>query len=534
MMLAGWRKIIIFCLVIVASYIFSSPIMAKTLKNCGAAADPNNLTVYEFYGEVELDNLGIGLDSAGDFNGDGIVDIVAGAPYMDAGAKDGGAAYVFLGGTSADPNWDFRLLAEAENDQLGYSVAGVGDLDNDGFDDIAVGARWSDRAGKDKGAVWVVFGSTPSFGSRQLVLIGNTDGQAGFGHSVAGGDFNNDGFSDLVVGAPFDGPSGEWGIGKVQIFFGGANMDPNVDLTFLGEMSGNNFGWSVACAGDLNADGYDDLVVGARWYGLWPETGRGKAYVYFGGDPMDTTADIELVGENSDDWLGYSVAGAGDVNGDGFDDVLISAPYYPGGSAAGRAYLLYGSTGTSMDNVPDVIFDGAANHDQFGWSVDGGSDMNKDGFDDIIIGARFNDCASQDSGAAYVYYGGDPMDNQPDISAGSAAADDALGTTVAMIGDWSASMPLAVAAAVWNDAGQDVSDPAFGAVFAFTSPACILGDFNRDSLVGWTDLAIFTRRWLDISCDDLNWCGEADLDHNTEVDFGDFALIAERWLQGCN
>ena len=104
-------KILTFVLIPVA-LVMCSGLVAQDLAICPPG--PNDLTVFEFYGEAEQDNFGIGLDSAGDFNGDGIVDIVVGAPYMDAGAEDGGAAYVFLGGPATDPNYDFRLLAEAE------------------------------------------------------------------------------------------------------------------------------------------------------------------------------------------------------------------------------------------------------------------------------------------------------------------------------------------------------------------------------------------------------------------------------------
>jgi FG-GAP repeat len=425
--------------------------------------DSVQLSVVQFTGEAADDNMGMGLDAAGDFNGDSIPDLVVGAPYADAGETDGGAAYIFLGGDSSDTNWDFRVLAEAVDDQLGYSVAGVGDLDKDGFDDIAAGARWNDRAGNNKGAVWLVFGSGPPFGLNSIVLTGNTDGEAGFGHAVSGGDFNGDGYADVVVGAPFDMPDFlSYQAGKVQIFYGGDAMDTDADVTIYGEAQNDHFGWSVDCAGDVNNDGYDDLVVGARWYGQYPDSGRGKAYIYYGGDPMDIGADIELTGNNSNDWVGYDVAGAGDINRDGFADVLVGAPYFEGGAAVGRVYLLYG--GSAMDNVPDLIFDGSTGGDQFGWSVDGGKDINGDGYDDVVVGARFNDCHANAGGAAYVFYGGDPADTQPDIVVGSSAPDDALGTAVAMLGDWSqAGLPMVAASAVWNDANGSAS----GTVFAF-------------------------------------------------------------------
>jgi len=148
-----------------------------------------------------------------------------------------------------------------------------------------------------------------------------------------------------------------------------------------------------------------------------------------------------------------------------------------------------------MGNMPDVEFVGQATDDQLGWNVDGGLDLNRDGFDDIIIGARFHDCPAQDGGTAYVYYGGNPMDVLPDISAGSSKGDDALGSSMTMIGQWSKRMPLA-AAAIWNDKGIAVDNPmnegALGAVFAFISPACMQGDFDRHGWVDLLDFNIFT------------------------------------------
>ena len=480
-------------LVITSVWQFSSPSRAQTLVRCPAG--PNDLIIHEFYGESELDNFGLGLDSAGDFNKDGFADMVIGSPFNDLGGQDGGAAYLFLGGAAADSDFDFRLLAEADEDQLGYSVAGAGDFDNDGYDDIAIGAPWNDRAGTDKGAVWLVFGSDPPFGSRQLVLTGVTSGPAGFGYALAGGDFNGDGISDLAVGAPFDSPSQlNSQAGKVQVFFGDSSMDPNADVTLLGEAANNQFGWSVASAGDLNRDGYEDLVVGARWYGTLPNTARGKIYVYLGGDPMDTTADVEFTGENGNDWLGYSVAGAGDVNQDGFADLLAAAPFYPNGGGYGRVYLFLGAQ--AMDNLPDLTFTGGKG-DQFGWDVDGGQDFNGDSYADIVIGARFNDCASQDGGGTSIYFGGDPMDNQADLAVGSSISDDALGTSVAMIGDWSAcGSPFVATAAVWNDAGMVIIDPmtegAFGAVFSFTQPDMLspVANFSGTPTTGEVPLTV--------------------------------------------
>jgi len=521
-------------------FCFHLQVKGQDLTGC-LVTDANDLVTYTFLGEAELDNFGIGLDAAGDFNHDGYIDIVVGAPFHDTGGADGGAAYLFLGGPSADTVFDYRLLAEAANDQLGYGVAGVGDLDNDGFDDMAIGARFSDRASLDAGAVWIVFGSTPPFGTRQIVVNGSASAAAGFGHSVAGGDFNGDGFYDLAVGAPFDSASPQKiQSGKVQIFFGSADPnaafatpDPDTVITLIGESANNQFGWSIDSAGDVNNDGYDDLIVGARWFGSFPDSSRGQAYIYFGGDPMDDTADLILTGENKDDWLGYSVAGAGNVNGDLFDDVIISAPFYPAASASGRCYILYG--GNSMDNIPDIILDGSTLGNQFGWSVDGGIDINNDTFDDVIVGARFNDCAAPDSGATSIYYGGTTMDNQPDILLGSTHADDALGTNVAMIGNWAANgQNLAAVSAIWHDAGIVVNNPttegAFGAVFTFGLPTSLSADFNNDNCVNRDDFLHFLQYWLDTNCTDPDYCSGSDLNQSGKVNMADFGIMAVEWL----
>jgi FG-GAP repeat len=456
---------------------------------------PAGLSVVEFNGEAIDDNFGIGLGSAGDVNGDGIPDLIVGAPFNDAGAMDGGAAYIYLGGGAAGTAWDYRLTAEAINDQLGTSVAGIGDFDMDGFDDVAVGARWSDRTGLlDQGATTIVFGSDMALGTRTLIIDGIGSAAAGMGHSVAGGDFNGDGYADLVAGAPFDTNSPtNIQAGRVDLFFGGPAPDAGSDRTFLGEAGGHQFGWSVDSAGDVNNDGFDDLIVGARWFGSFPNTAKGKAYIYFGGINMDTAADVELTGGSADNWLGYSVTGAGDVNNDGFDDVAISEPLFPNGGGTGRVQILFG--GMNMDNIPDLILDGVAGDDQFGWSVDGGMDLNNDGFDDLVVGARFSDAAASNSGTAYVYYGGASMDNLPDIIVGSANADDALGTTVAMLGDWQNNgTPLAAASAVWHDNGA-LTDTAVGAVFAFGTSIALDGDLDGDGFVGIADLNIVLGNW---------------------------------------
>ncbi len=441
------------------------------------------LKVESFGGEAADDNFGLGLASAGDFTGNGLPDLIVGAPFHDGGALDGGAAYLFPGGGGAEPA--FQLLAEAADDQLGWSVAGIGDFDGDGHDDIAIGARWSSRAGvADRGATWVVFGDPQASGSRSMVIDHIGSSAAGSGHALAGGDFNGSGYADLAIASPFhtEGPMQQ--VGRVDIFFGGADPDPTAapDVTLIGEGPGHQFGWSVASAGDVTGNGFEDLLVGARWYASVPGEGRGRAYLYEGGQDFGSDPLLTFTGENADDWLGYDVVGVGDVSANGYDDFLVTAPLHPAGNATGRAYLFSG--GPELDATPDLIFDGVAGDDQFGYSADGGLDITGNGYPDIIIGARFNDDAAEAGGAAYIFAGGPGMDDQPDLVVGSANAHDALGTRVAMLGDWlGMDIPLAAATAPWHD-GTGPGE-AFGAVFAFgLNP----GDFNLDGVVDAADI----------------------------------------------
>ena len=136
----------------------------------------------------------------------------------------------------------------------------------------------------------------------------------------------------------------------------------------------SKFGWSVSTAGDVNNDGYDDVIIGAYGY----NSATGRAYIYYGGSAMDNTPDILLDGEASNNSFGRSVSTAGDVNNDGYDDVIIGAVGY------NSAYIYYG--GSAMDNTPDVTMTGEAEDNYFGSSVSTAGDVNNDGYDDVIIG----------------------------------------------------------------------------------------------------------------------------------------------------
>lgn len=242
-----------------------------------------------------------------------------------------------------------------------------------------------------------------------------------FGVSVStAGDVNADGYSDVIIGA--DGYSAYTGL--AYIFYGGASMNNVSDVFMIGEASNNNFGYSVSSAGDLNGDGYSDVIAGAYGY----STNKGKSYIYFGGSSMDNAADITMEGGATDDLFGFSVSSAGDVNGDGFSDAIVGSHGY--NSVTGRAYIFYG--GMFMNNIADVTMTGETTINSFGISVSSAGDVNRDGYSDVIVGAsRYNTY----TGRAFIFYGGIAMNNTEDILITGEGINTEFGRSVSSAGD---------------------------------------------------------------------------------------------------
>ena len=370
--------------------------------------------------------LGTSVSSAGDVNGDGYADVVVGAPGYDLGSLDEGAAFVFHGGPTGladgDPTTaDATLESDTPDARMGRSVASAGDVDADGYDDVIVGAHRFTGPQPEEGVVFVFNGGPTGVGNRNPAsadtrLEADQDG-ARFGESVAGaGDVNGDGYADVIVGAPLYEELANTDEGGAFVFLGSATGvaggTPATAATHLtsGQL-GAQLGTSVASAGDVNGDGYADILVGAPRYTAG-QLEEGLAFVYLGGSsgiPSGGIAEAyaRIERDEANAWLGTSVASAGDVDGDGFDDVLVGAPELDDPQTGeGVAYLyLGGGLGIHEATTAHTRIESDQVDEGFGSSVSGAGDVNGDGYHDVIIGAHSYDAGEAGEGAAFIFLG---------------------------------------------------------------------------------------------------------------------------------
>ena len=335
-----------------------------------------------------------------------------------------------------------------ESDQSGFSVSSAGDINNDGVADVLIGARSADPNGQIfAGESYVVFGGA-SVGAGGSFDLASLNGPNGFvingvsfadssGHATSSaGDINGDGFDDLIIGASYSLSNNR--TGNAYVVFGGpgAGTTGTIELSALsgsdgfamhGIATGDFFGFSVSAAGDVNGDGVDDLIVGANFAD--PNGDKsGECYVIFGaagigaGGSFDLTTlnganGFVLSGLAASDNCGYSVCSAEDINGDGLDDLIIAARLAsPNGNVfAGECYLVFGTVGigvggafdlSSLNGTNGFVIHGIDPDDRIGDSVCSAGDFNDDGFDDVMVGARFAaPNGMSKTGETYVIFG---------------------------------------------------------------------------------------------------------------------------------
>jgi pectate lyase len=313
-----------------------------------------------FTGEAVYDNFGNFFDAGGDVNGDSYNDLAVSAPQGHGGIMKG-IVYLFHGGPSMDAEPEMVFHGENLKDSFGNGVV-LGDTNSDRYADVLVGSVGYDS---HRGRVHIFYGG-PNMDANPDKVFEGQDPNDWFGYSILVDDVNGDNCLDLTVTAP-----GSGGGGRLYIFYGSQTegIDTTPDVILDGENLGDSFGRQHALGGDVNGDGYADLVMGAdRWY---MGNQQGRAYLYFGGPKMDTVPDMIFTGEGSKGRFGNSTDIC-DIDNDGFADVIIGAPHGPN-----KSYLYFGGPG--MDNVADKIFD-------FGDMIACG-DVNKDGYTDIALGS---------------------------------------------------------------------------------------------------------------------------------------------------
>jgi len=397
-------------------------------------------------GISSFDRAGRSVSDAGDVNGDGYDDVIVGAP--DAGSW-GGQSYVVFGKQTGFPASQslyyldgangFSLDGGPASGTSGRSVSGAGDVNGDGYDDVIIGAPLSSPDGIiGAGQSYVVFGKASGFGPS--LSLGALNGTNGFtingtvdrgqaGESVSGaGDVNGDGYDDVIIGA-FQVSGFR---GRAYVVFGKAGAFPStlrVDtlngvngFAINGSAAFGDLGMSVSGAGDVNGDGFADVIVGAPYADVDGNNAAGHAYVLFGKSTgfapsldvssLDGTNGFAIHGIAQEDAAGESVSGAGDVNGDGFADLIIGARYADpdGNPNAGQSYVVFGRADgfpvaidlASLDGTTGFTLNGLVASDELGRWVSNAGDVNGDGCDDLIVGAP---SANSWAGQSYVVFG---------------------------------------------------------------------------------------------------------------------------------
>ena len=366
------------------------------------------------YGQADGDNAGHAVASAGDVNADGYDDLLIGAPYLDDGATDAGAALLVLGPVTGDLDLgsaDATISGSGRIDWTGWTVAGAGDVDGDGHHDLLIGAPYSDKAGSNAGAAVLMLGPVTgalSINDADAQLVGEAEhDNAGLAVASAG-DVDGDGLDDLLVGAPGSAQGGT-NAGAAYMVLGpvteGVELN-SADARLVGEAAYDGAGGAVAGAGDVDGDGLADLLVGASTHDAGGSD-AGAAYLLLGstrGYVSLASAHAKLVGEAMSDQAGSTLAGVGDTDGDGFADFLVGAwSQDSNGIDAGASYLVLGPvTGELALGTAYATFIGDEAFDRAGSSVAGAGDVDGDGTGDLLVGAPINSEFGTERGAAYL------------------------------------------------------------------------------------------------------------------------------------